>query len=43
VNASRLDEVPKAGARRVVVVSAFLLAEDVRAEVRAVKRRLKAL
>ena len=40
VNAARLDEIVSAGARRVVVVSAFLLAADVRDEVRALKRRL---
>jgi len=40
VNAGRLDEVLAAGARRVVVVSAFLQAVDVRGEVRAVKKRL---
>ncbi len=40
VNATRLDEVLAAGARRVVVVSAFLQAADVRAEVRALKARL---
>ena len=40
VNATRLDEVLAAGARRVVVVSAFLQAADVRAEVRALKERL---
>ncbi len=43
VNAGRLDEVLASGARRVVVVSAFLLAADVRAEVRALKARLPAL
>ena len=37
---ARLDEVLAAGARRVVVVSAFLQAADVRAEVRALKARL---
>jgi thiamine-phosphate pyrophosphorylase len=41
VNAARLDEVRAAGAQRVVVVSAFLLAQDVRAEVRALKARLQ--
>jgi thiamine-phosphate pyrophosphorylase len=41
VNASRLDEIQAAGARRVVVVSAFLLARDVRNEVRALKQRLQ--
>ncbi len=40
VNQGRLEEVLKAGARRVVVVSAFLLADDVRAEVRRIKERL---
>ncbi len=40
VNAGRLDEVIAAGARRVVVVSAFLLAGDVIAEVSALKRKL---
>lgn len=40
VNAARLDEVLKAGARRVVVVSAFLQAEDVVREVRMLKGRL---
>ncbi|MBL9130235.1 MAG: thiamine phosphate synthase [Verrucomicrobiaceae bacterium] len=40
VNATRLDEVLAAGARRVVVVSAFLLVADVRGEVRALKARL---
>ena len=40
VNATRLDEVLAASARRVVVVSAFLQAADVRAEVRALKARL---
>ena len=40
VNSARLDEVLAAGARRVVVVSAFLLAPDVRAEVRALRDRL---
>lgn len=40
VNAGRLDEIITAGARRVVVVSAFLLAGDVSAEVRALKERL---
>jgi len=40
VNAGRLDEVLAAGARRVVVVSAFLQASDVRGEVRALKKRL---
>jgi thiamine-phosphate pyrophosphorylase len=40
VNSARLDEVLKAGARRVVVVSAFLLAEDVVDEVRRLKDRI---
>ena len=43
VNASRLDEVLKAGARRVVVVSAFLQAPDVAAAVRALKQKMPAL
>lgn len=42
VNAARLDEIKGAGAKRVVVVSAFLLAADVRAEVRNLKARLLA-
>ena len=42
VNATRLDEVVTAGAKRVVVVSAFLLAADVSGEVRALKQRLTA-
>ena len=42
VNAGRLDEIIAAGARRVVVVSAFLQAADVSAEVRALKERLPA-
>ncbi len=42
VNATRLDEVVTAGAKRVVVVSAFLLAVDVSGEVRALKQRLTA-
>lgn len=42
VNSQRLDEVLAAGARRVVVVSAFLLAQDVRQEVSALKARLPA-
>ena len=42
VNAARLDEIKGAGARRVVVVSAFLMAADVRAEVRSLKARLLA-
>lgn len=40
VNASRLDEVLAAGARRVVVVSAFLQAADIVAAVRDLKGRL---
>ena len=36
VNQERLPQILAAGARRVVIVSAFLLAADVRAEVRAV-------
>lgn len=40
VNASRAQEILAAGARRVVVVSAFLLATDVRAEVRRLKLML---
>lgn len=40
VNAGRLDEVLAAGARRVVVVSAFLQAPDVRAAVASLKARL---
>ena len=40
VNAARLDEIIAAGARRVVVVSAFLQAEDVSAEVSSLKARL---
>jgi thiamine-phosphate pyrophosphorylase len=40
VNAARLDEIIAAGAKRVVVVSAFLLAADVSSEVRALKQRL---
>ncbi len=40
VNASRLDEILTAGAKRVVVVSAFLLAPDVSAEVATLKARL---
>ena len=42
VNSARLNEIIAAGARRVVVVSAFLLAEDVSADVRALKQRLLA-
>lgn len=41
VNAARLDEILAAGARRVVVVSAFLCAADVCGEVRALKERLE--
>lgn len=40
VNAARAPEILAAGARRVVVVSAFLLAADVRAEVRLLKAML---
>ena len=40
VNNERLDQVLAAGAKRVVVVSAFLLAADVREEVRRLKARL---
>ena len=40
VNAARLDEVLAAGARRVVVVSAFLQAPDVRSAVASLKVRL---
>lgn len=40
VNAARLDEIVGAGAKRVVVVSAFLLAQDVAGEVRTLKARL---
>ncbi len=40
VNAERLDAITTAGARRVVVVSAFLLASDVRSEVRTLRRRV---
>ncbi len=40
VNAERLDEIVAAGARRVVVVSAFLLAADVSDDVRRLKGRL---
>ena len=40
VNESRAVEIISAGARRVVVVSAFLLAADVRAEVRRLKAML---
>ena len=42
VNALRLNEILAAGAQRVVVVSAFLLAKDVRKEVRELKARLLA-
>lgn len=42
VNAARLDEITAAGAKRVVVVSAFLLAADVSDEVRTLKQRLLA-
>ncbi len=42
VNAARLEEVLAAGARRLVIVSAFLLAADPAAAVRAVKQRLAA-
>jgi len=41
VNVARLDEVLAAGARRVVVVSAFLQAPDVAAAVRELKKRIK--
>ena len=40
VNSQRLPEVISAGARRIVIVSAFLLAPDVRAAVRAAKAEL---
>lgn len=40
VNAGRLDEIITAGARRVVVVSAFLLAVDVSDDVQRLKKRL---
>ncbi|MDB6006146.1 MAG: Thiamine-phosphate synthase [Prosthecobacter sp.] len=40
VNAGRLDEIIRAGAQRVVVVSAFLQATDVSGEVQALKQRL---
>ncbi|WP_395748149.1 thiamine phosphate synthase [Prosthecobacter sp.] len=40
VNAERLDEIVAAGARRVVVVSAFLMAGDVEGEVRKLRGRL---
>jgi thiamine-phosphate pyrophosphorylase len=41
VNVARLDEVLAAGARRVVVVSAFLQAPDGAAAVRELKKRIK--
>jgi thiamine-phosphate pyrophosphorylase len=41
VNQGRLDEVIASGAKRVVVVSAFLLAQDVPFEVRRIKDRLQ--
>lgn len=40
VNPSRITEVVSAGARRVVVVSAFLLAGDISSEVRKIKSAL---
>ncbi|WP_461785167.1 thiamine phosphate synthase [Prosthecobacter sp.] len=40
VNAERLVEITAAGAQRVVVVSAFLLAADVSGEVRSLKKRV---
>ena len=40
VNAERLPEIVAAGARRVVVVSAFLLAPDVQAYVQQIKSSL---
>jgi thiamine-phosphate pyrophosphorylase len=40
VNAERLVEITAAGAQRVVVVSAFLLATNVSGEVRALKQRM---
>jgi thiamine-phosphate pyrophosphorylase len=40
VNRERLPGILAAGARRVVIVSAFLQAPDVRAEVRAVRELL---
>jgi thiamine-phosphate pyrophosphorylase len=43
VNPARLDEILQAGARRIVIVSAFLQAPDITAEVRAVKARLQAI
>jgi thiamine-phosphate pyrophosphorylase len=42
VNPARLPQILAAGARRVVVVSAFLLADDVRREVRRLKEGLLA-
>jgi thiamine-phosphate pyrophosphorylase len=42
VNRERLPQILSAGARRVVIVSALLLAPDIREEVRAVKRMLGA-
>lgn len=42
VNATRLDEVLAAGARRVVIVSGLLLARDVRRHVGEIKARLNA-
>ncbi len=41
VNQGRLEEVIASGAKRVVVVSAFLLAQDVPFEVRRIKERLQ--
>jgi thiamine-phosphate pyrophosphorylase len=41
VNRERLPQILAAGARRVVIVSAFLMAADTRAEVRAVRELLK--
>lgn len=40
VNPERLDDILAAGARRVVVVSAFLQAPDIAASVRALRQRL---
>lgn len=40
VNAARLDDILAAGARRIVIVSAFLQASDPRAAVRELKARL---
>lgn len=40
VNAERLSEIQAAGARRIVIVSAFLCAPDIRAAVREVAERL---